>query len=345
MTNTARSVLLLLSLGAASLAGCSSRLPGDDSGDYNKPGDTPPVTGGGGGGGGGGNPDKRTPCGRMDIVFVVDDSGSMAEEQSNLAQNFPRFIDVLNRFTTGDGKPLDYRVAVTTTGRDLRYKIKVPIVGIELPMSEKGDNGAFRQSCGMQRRWLERGDRDVANTFACAAQVGTGGPSLEMPLYSLNLALKDRVADGTNAGFLRDDVLLATVILTDEDDCSREDNDFTIPSDDCQNADWVQPVKRYLDVLDKVKGANSDQEAGIQIVRRARPAKVLLDGADLVAAADCKALDTQASGYLYLQKPYVAAELARLKGCDVAQIARATSDNFEALFSRVGAVPKTDKSL
>lgn len=43
--------------------------------------------------------------------------------------------------------------------------------------------------------------------------------------------------------------------------------------------------------------------------------------------------------------PYVAAELARLKGCDVAQIARATSDNFEALFSRVGAVPKTDKSL
>lgn len=256
MTNTARSVLFLLSLGAASLAGCSSRMPGDDSGDYNKPGDTPPVTGGGGGGGGGGgNPDKRTPCGRMDIVFVVDDSGSMAEEQSNLAQNFPRFIDVLNRFTTGDGKPLDYRVAVTTTGRDLRYKIKVPIVGIELPMSEKGDNGAFRQSCGMQRRWLERGDRDVANTFACAAQVGTGGPSLEMPLYSLNLALKDRVADGTNAGFLRDDALLATVIMTDEDDCSREDNDFTIPSDDCQNADWVQPVKRYIDVLDKVKGA------------------------------------------------------------------------------------------
>ena len=43
--------------------------------------------------------------------------------------------------------------------------------------------------------------------------------------------------------------------------------------------------------------------------------------------------------------PHVAAELARLKGCDVAQIARATSDNFEALFTRVGASPKTHKSL
>lgn len=40
-----------------------------------------------------------------------------------------------------------------------------------------------------------------------------------------------------------------------------------------------------------------------QIVRRARPAKVLLDGADLVAAADCKALDTQASGYCHTSDP------------------------------------------
>ena len=49
--------------------------------------------------------------------------------------------------------------------------------------------------------------------------------------------------------------LLATVILTDEDDYSREDNDFTIPSDDCDGVDWVQPVTRYMSALDTLKGA------------------------------------------------------------------------------------------
>lgn len=192
-------------------------------------------------------------CSKMDILFIVDDSGSMSEEQTNLATNFPNFIDVLDNYTTGSGDQLDYRVAVTTTGRDVSYTISIG--GFNLPFNESGDNGAFRQDCGMTRRWLERSDANVGSTFACAAQVGTGGPSLEMQLLTMDWALHQRVADGTNAGFLREDALLAIVILTDEDDCSREDNNFVITSDSCNpTPPEVLTIGSYLTKLDTLKG-------------------------------------------------------------------------------------------
>jgi hypothetical protein len=189
-------------------------------------------------------------CQKMDIVFVVDDSGSMKEEQSNLAANFPKFVSVLDAFKTKSGAKLDWRLAVTTTGRDLDYTIATPIGN--LPADEKGDNGAFRdtKSCGASQRWVPMTDADASSEFSCLAQVGTGGPSIEMPLYALKLAFNDRVTDGTNAGFLRDDALLAVVILTDEDDCSREDNDFTITSDDCSTMENVRPISDYAAMLD-----------------------------------------------------------------------------------------------
>ena len=54
-------------------------------------------------------------CAKIDILFVVDDSGSMAQEQANLTTNFPQFISVIEQ------SGLDYRVAVTTTGVDYTY--------------------------------------------------------------------------------------------------------------------------------------------------------------------------------------------------------------------------------
>ncbi|GAO01245.1 hypothetical protein [Anaeromyxobacter sp. PSR-1] len=54
-----------------------------------------------------------------DVLFVVDDSGSMAGEQEKLAQNFAAFIQNLDQTNTsrrGAGlEPIDFHVAVTTT--------------------------------------------------------------------------------------------------------------------------------------------------------------------------------------------------------------------------------------
>jgi hypothetical protein len=195
----------------------------------------------------------------MDIVFVVDDSGSMKEEQGNLATNFPKFVQKLNSFKTKSGALLDWRVAVTTTGRNITYNIQNPAGGFPFPVSEKGDDGAFRaaSSCGTTRKWIERNDNDTASSFACLAQAGTTGSGMEMPLYATQLALTDRMADGTNAGFLRADALLAVVMLTDEDDCSRKDNNFSVSGDPCGNVQALVPVaeiKQSLDTVAKGEG-------------------------------------------------------------------------------------------
>ncbi|MBT8491729.1 MAG: hypothetical protein KJO07_01605 [Deltaproteobacteria bacterium] len=238
--------LLALVIGCGTSVSPDPGLPGGESED---PGPGP--------GEGPGEPPAPEACTKMDIVFVVDDSGSMSEEQSNLAANFPSFFDVIDSHVNSDGVPTDYRIAVTTTGRDVDYTIKVPPpFSLEMPMSESGDNGAFRSTSGMANPWISRGDGDPQGKFSSLAQVGTSGPSLEMPLYSLELALTERVKDGSNAGFLRDDALLAVVVLTDEDDCSRTDNNFEIESDQCDPGDSTfLDTADSLTFLDNLKGA------------------------------------------------------------------------------------------
>src|SRR5262245_34619860 len=72
-------------------------------------------------------------CSKMDLLFVIDNSGSMGQEQTNLIANFPNFINVL------DMSGLDYRVAVTTTSRNYTYYMTTPIGNI--PQSTSGESG------------------------------------------------------------------------------------------------------------------------------------------------------------------------------------------------------------
>jgi len=193
-------------------------------------------------------------CGKIDVLFVVDDSPSMAEEQSNLGKNFPEFVKVLDEFKTQAGAPIDFRIAVTTTGRDLNVTRKDN--SNRYADNMKGDNGAFRTSnvCDVPGRWLSKGEQDIARKFGCIAKVGTSGPWLEMPLYAAKLAFDDRVADGTNKGFLREDALLAIVVLTDEDDCSREDNNFEVDVNSLEQGCGAErrPITQYADYFDTV---------------------------------------------------------------------------------------------
>jgi hypothetical protein len=181
----------------------------------------------------------------------------MGEEQTSLVQNFASFIQVIDNYRTADGSQLDYRIAVTTTGRDLSYVTVLP-GNISIPITEDGDNGAFRRTGSMPRPWIERADGNVTGTFAQLAQVGTQGASTEMQLLAAEWALSERVADGTNDGFLRDDALLAVTIITDEDDCSREDNNWNesafegpcVPTNPN-----IRQVPSFVDFFDDLKGA------------------------------------------------------------------------------------------
>jgi hypothetical protein len=227
--------------------GCGPSVDGPGAGDDDDgPGDGPDA----------GETGEAQRCQKMDILFVVDDSYSMLEEQENLGENFPAFAQVLMDYLVDDDLPLDFRVAVTTTGRDVAWTEVTPPIGpipeTRLPYSELGDDGAMRMACGMGHRWIERDDPDMVDTFACVADVGTDGPGWEMPLYASELALSPPMSNGMNAGFLRDDALLAIVYLTDEDDCSRHDNDFDhLITEPCT----TEPVSGWIDFFDDVAGA------------------------------------------------------------------------------------------
>jgi len=214
---------------------------------------------GSGSGSGSGSAAPRQ-CDKMDIVFVVDNSGSMSEEQQNLATNFPMFATLLSSYTLDSGQPLDFRVALTTTGRDIHYTVTVPGFG-SIPQNESGDNGAFKNNCGSQARWLDRSDASLATDLSCRANVGTSGPSVEMPMLMSKYALIDRVADSTNAGFLRDDALLALVMITDEDDWSYKEDNFTVDSMGNSPTDWNPPDE--VSFLDTLKGNRTRWAAGV----------------------------------------------------------------------------------
>ncbi len=207
----------------------------------------------------------------VDLVFVVDNSSSMAEEQNNLVQNFPRLIEVLTepRDSDGDGTfdpPLkDLRVAVVTTDIGVGPHA---VAGCDAT----GDGGAFiRETRSLDpacsgvtagdEGWVSfdgTNSEDVASRFRCLASLGTSGCGLEQQLEAMQSALDETAAGGANAGFLRDDSLLAVVFVTDEDDCSASDDRVFSPDADelgpyntrCANhPELLHPISRYADTL------------------------------------------------------------------------------------------------
>ena len=201
--------------------------------------------GGGGGGSGDATPPNAQMCSEMDLLFVIDNSGSMGQEQTNLIANFPTFITVL------DQSGLNYRVAVTTTARDYTYNIATPLGNI--PQSTDGESGEMLKKGSMTKRWLDKGDPNISATFSTLANVGTGGSGDEMPLGAMRDAFEDRMQDGTNVGFRRPNALLGVVILTDENDCSYEQSvNLNLGESLCEHQ--MEPVANYKTFLDQYTG-------------------------------------------------------------------------------------------
>lgn len=183
---------------------------------------------------------------QTDILFVIDDSGSMSQEQENLRDNLAAFIDALVASPVQN----DFRIGVTSTSVDeystaggtLRQAYDSgPATGVPYPdgalvaVDQAGgvtpgdlvfDAAAFPASGGWGgARILGKGDgsaaalADLARDFKANVLLGTNGSGKEQPFRAARLALTDRLADA-NAGFLRPGARLAVIIVTDEDDCS-----------------------------------------------------------------------------------------------------------------------------
>lgn len=133
-----------------------------------------------------------------DILFVIDDSCSMLEEQRALVRNFAAFIDVTN------SSEIDYHIGVTTTDTGIGSA-----AGRLLPIG-----GTFSE------RVVTRGSRPSPHThFERIAQVGLGGSGSERGMLAAQLALSEELSED-NAGFLREEARLALIFISDERDQS-----------------------------------------------------------------------------------------------------------------------------
>jgi hypothetical protein len=167
------------------------------------------------------SPMAEGPCGKVDFLFIIDNSGSMSEEQGALVGSFPGFIAAIQ--STLDSVE-EYNVGVITTDA---YSHNTAVPGCAVLGGLVTRTGGFSSSnmvCGPydagDNFMTQEDDLDVA--FACAAQVGIDGSGLEVPMQAMIVATNPDHAlaqpGGCNEGFIREDALLVLVIITDEND-------------------------------------------------------------------------------------------------------------------------------
>lgn len=178
-----------------------------------------------------------------DVLFVVDDSCSMSDEQDELAANFDNFIQSFV------GTNLDYHIGVVRsalqTGQDNSWGILEDVPG--------------------GGKWISQDTADPIAAFNDIANVGTGGGDCEMGLQAAFSALTYQANPGQpNDGFYRDDALLTLVMISDEIDHSQDGN---VPFA-CQGITYQEWIPWFMNSL---KGANNQDKLSYTAIVGDRP--------------------------------------------------------------------------
>lgn len=163
----------------------------------------------------GGDPEG---CTKVDVLFVIDNSGSMAGEQAALVASFPGFV-------TGMQQQLEaadsYHVGVVTTDDYANNEPGCTSIG-NLVTQTGGDDSSMAVCSPFSSgaRYLDDTEPDLTDKFSCVGRVGTVGDGDERAIQALlrSLAIDQNGPGGCNEGFIRDDALLVIVIISDEDD-------------------------------------------------------------------------------------------------------------------------------
>jgi hypothetical protein len=138
-----------------------------------------------------------------DILFVVDDSCSMGEEQQSLSSNFRTFINWAIRLS------VDYHIGVTTTDTTSRL--------FAAGCLKKG-----KDALGKEHRFISLTTADPIGVFDQMVKVGTRGSAIERGLEAAHKALTTPTKDNPlcNLGFYRETASLSLVFVSDEEDQS-----------------------------------------------------------------------------------------------------------------------------
>ncbi|HEY5945322.1 MAG TPA: vWA domain-containing protein [Kofleriaceae bacterium] len=254
------------------------------------------------------NPDKD-----VDILFLIDNSGSMLAEQQSLQANFPKFMQVLE---TLEGGAPNLHIGVVTSDMGQHASDGTGTVA-GFGCTGAGDDGAMQTATVVNGRYIidesiGGGARNrnysgtLGDAFAAMAAVGVDGCGIEQHLSGVERALQNTTA---NAGFLRPEAKLAVIVIADEDDCSlahktlfegsndgaalnfrctqsgitcTDTPDLTKPGirNDCQPNDqsqYLEPVDRYVDFIKSLKPNWKDDVIVAGILGKNDPFEIVLN--------------------------------------------------------------------
>ncbi len=182
-------------------------------------------------------------CAAIDFLFIIDNSGSMGDNQQNLIGSFPGFIAEIQA-TIADVD--SYHIMVVDTDEywnDCTAECLFPFPlctfggidgcdgaptvcdetlgsGVNFPLGDDASN----QYCGLTggQRFITPAEPFdlLPQKFTCIASVGTDGDSGEQPMAALSEAIGPALngPGGCNSGFLREDAVLVITLITDEED-------------------------------------------------------------------------------------------------------------------------------
>jgi hypothetical protein len=137
----------------------------------------------------------QAPTPAVDVLWVIDNSTSMVEEQAALSANFAAFID----YFLDSG--LDWHVGVVSTD-----------------MGNSNHQGKLRTANGV--RFLDEDTTELLATFKSMVTISsTMTSTIESGRAAAYTALETR-RNGYNDGFYRDAASLAVVVISDENDYS-----------------------------------------------------------------------------------------------------------------------------
>lgn len=202
---------------------------------------------------------------KVDILWVVDDSGSMSDDQNQLANNFPSF------FTAARVAQTDYHIAVTTTLTVDSSCIPDPFNGTTT--CSQDPMAGYYTACRNNDRFLTPQSRNPETQFDCNVRVSETGnvnpsrsasDSAEGGLQAARAFLSSPNIDdpAINGGFLREDAKLHVIIVSDEADQSEG------------------PADLYVDFFRTLKGPRNASLVSVSAVAK-RDGETCADGADV----------------------------------------------------------------
>lgn len=173
---------------------------------------------------------------KVDILWVVDNSASMADEQAEVARRFQDFISSIQE------SGLDFHIGVVTTD-----------------MQDPHQRGKLVHAEG-EPTYLTADTPDLEAVFEKRVQVGVDGSQMEKGIDAAYTALSEPLVSSVNDGFLRDGAYLSIIYVSDENDCT-DHGALGNPSDAevCyEQSDKLVPVHDLIDAYKTLK-SNGDR--------------------------------------------------------------------------------------